>query len=82
MTRTDMGQIVFSRSERARLAEVCQILGCTFGEFSKQAILQAVDEVEGRERSARVEGLWRRARATNGSSHAVSVHNGTTNRSE
>jgi len=45
--------LTFTREERARLAEVCKVLGTTFQEFVKQATLHALDEMEGYARDAK-----------------------------
>lgn len=42
-----MGDVTFTASERARLAEVCKALGTTFAEFVHFATMEAVSEVEG-----------------------------------
>ena len=50
MARHD--DVVFTRAERARLAEVCMALGAKFPEFVHFATMRAVDELEGYARDA------------------------------
>jgi hypothetical protein len=45
--------VTFTKAERQRIAEHCQALGITFGEFIRWATLQAVDEMDGVQRELR-----------------------------
>jgi hypothetical protein len=40
-------RLTFTREERARLADICKVLGVTFEEFVHTATLHALDEIEG-----------------------------------